>query len=319
MFAAWVRVIVSVLVLFVATVAANPIVQAGGVWMDVPNCTTGQPPCPAIGPAPAWNNPSQDDGVLQPVAGQPHGLASIVNNTSPYSGLPTFTNTQWYGLDGGLSLIQNLFFTGIQTYNITLLVRETGNDLTFGWYGLDASGNMVDGGVLMDQNTTASSSVVFTPTTEAFGFFIKYGRPADCAASDWRAVCTGTVLSHAGGSGVPLDIYYTQTARNSSIANPSLGAPAGYRDFESTYDPNRQHFLALRSDQGILLGVEDSWTSLEAFTRLSTPYGGSVWEGLGDFNDMVLQITAVPEPSTFVLLGLGLAGLAGFARRRRSK
>jgi hypothetical protein len=296
----------------------HPIANTGGVWLNVPTCTAGQTGCSDTSPT-AWQNSSQDDGVQQLINGQERGLASILNNTSPYAGLPSFTNVQWYGQDGGVGLVENLFFSGIGTYNITLLLRETGNDLTLGWYGMDDGGNIVDGGVLINPNTAQSSSVVFTPTTNAFGFFVKYGRPADCAQSDWRAVCAGTVLAHAGGTGVPLDIYYTQTARSSSIANPAPGAPAGFRDYESTYDPNRQHFLAVQSDQGLLLGVEDSWTSLEAYTSLNTPYNGAVWERQGDFNDLVLQITSVPEPSTFALLGLGFAGLAAFARRRRSK
>lgn len=37
-----------------------------------------------------------------------------------------------------------------------------------------------------------------------------------------------------------------------------------------------------------------------------------------DYNDIMIQLTAVPEPSTYVLMATGLAALAGLARRRRS-
>lgn len=298
----------SLLLVFAAGLAAEPIVQTGGVWLDLPSCTAGQPSCPA------WYNPSQDDGVLPLIPGLSRDLASILNNASPYTGIPAFTDVQWYGPDGGVGLIKDLFFSGSGTYNISLLLRETGNNLILGWYGDDGSGNLI-GGVLIDGSVAAGQTVTFTPPSN-FGFFVKYGRPADCAANDWRAVCQGTLLDHNNGTGVPLDIYYSQTWLSSSVSNPPPGAPPGYTDYESTYDPDRQHFIALRSGEGLIIAVEDSWTTLPQYTTLNTPHNGSVWENGGDFNDLVLLITPVPEPSTFALLGLGFAGLAAFARRR---
>ncbi len=50
-----------------------------------------------------------------------------------------------------------------------------------------------------------------------------------------------------------------------------------------------------------------------------TGQNGVFGEGLGDFNDVVVELQAVPEPGAIALMGCGLAGLGLIGRRRRSK
>jgi hypothetical protein len=48
-----------------------------------------------------------------------------------------------------------------------------------------------------------------------------------------------------------------------------------------------------------------------------TGQNGSYGEGLGDFNDVVIELQAVPEPGTIAIAGLGLAGMYFLRTRRR--
>ncbi len=46
----------------------------------------------------------------------------------------------------------------------------------------------------------------------------------------------------------------------------------------------------------------------------------SQWQGAeGDYDDMEVGVSVTPEPVSMALLGTGLAGLAGFRRRRRER
>lgn len=78
-------------------------------------------------------------------------------------------------------------------------------------------------------------------------------------------------------------IYYTQSASNSS-------------------DVGNQHFAVFRSAPGSFwIGMEDL----------------SLTTGDKDYNDMVVTVSAVPEPATILLLGTSMMGFAILAHRRK--
>lgn len=159
-----------------------------------------------------WDNKSQDDGIRAQSAGQSETLAAIVNNHSPYNP-PSFSNVQWYAPQTGGGLITDLCFSSSQPWNMTLLVRSTSNALALGWYGVDSSGKVVDGGALVDSSTAVGSTMQFMPTTTTWGLFLKYGFSGNCTGKSWDAACAAAPM--------PQDLFYSQVSRSSSIANPA--------------------------------------------------------------------------------------------------
>lgn len=63
--------------------------------------------------------------------------------------------------------------------------------------------------------------------------------------------------------------------------------------------------------------LSDTWWVGVEDLQDATGNGATGLEGLGDYNDLVVRISAIPLPSSVLLLGTGLLGLACLGWRRR--
>lgn len=117
------------------------------------------------------------------------------------------------------------------------------------------------------------------------------------------------------------EFMFYETPNDSAYPNDVFLLLPGSSTSESFMYEGREYIFNFGSTFEVI--PEDYINALKANPDFSVPdlpvyLGWTTLENANNVFDTFVTVTAVPEPSTFILLGAGLLGLVGIARRRRS-
>jgi len=293
---------------------------------------------PGINALAFWNNPSSDgvspvlvDGhvanVGDVIAGLATGTDLIGSNLigTPSTTTPntaTMINGSYYSMAGGTdpaatssgtSMTPALEFSFVSqqtSQTISLLFADSGND----------TGNVPGAtsvGIYILENGACGTNCQFTSVNTLDAAV------ADNTSGTAQTLVSGSTLVANAGTvyGYYATVCYDVVA---GVCTESITYTTGAGNFSSGFTAGAQMLGALGWNHFALFQLANGEEVL-GFT--DTPYSVATnTEGQGDFNDVVLGIvgnaaptSAIPEPATLAIMGLGLTGLGVLARRRFGK
>lgn len=251
--------------------------------------SNGTQPNPAVNGNPFWNNPS-DDTFGTGTTAQQHmaNVGYLLTDTGAFS---TSTVGHPLGSDTVATDYQNTDGSDPTSFNIVRTISAETITLLFASGGLDTG------------NTPSA--------TGANGAFTQIGYYSGTSYTG----SNGTILYNSVGP-TPITTPGSAAAFNATgtygffaVVCYAVNSCETYTTNGNTgpYSAAWDHFAAFQTAAG-------NWVI--GFTAQNGLFG----EMQGDFQDVVFEISsAVPEPGTIAIMGLGLAGLGVLGRRRFAK
>jgi PEP-CTERM motif len=236
-------------------------------------------------PSPSCTVPTNNPYWANPSGdGYQHGVGYYLENTNSW---PSVT---YYGNSDGTAVPDLDFNGGGVSYSLTLAsVNTLATGDVVGYYDQDGYHP------LFTASDPEGDVQVFTPVGAVWSLY-------ECPAAD---VGSGNACS---------DYWNSQTADSSTGAGTEATDLGTYHQHFAIFaDPNAPDPADLSS---YYIGVEDGITDSEITAARDLPVPG---EMTGDYNDLVFTYSSVPEPTTMVLVGSALFGLAWIRRRRATR
>jgi hypothetical protein len=163
------------------------------------------------------------------------------------------------------------------------------------------------------QNGHSISGTLTTPDTAPDDGYLTWDE-----LSDWELTITGPGISESVGMNVNQDVYFHNVVISpTQIAlNPN---PEEYSEFLffSSFDEEEASGFWYEYDEF----TKESWTiGIVQDTTLWEAFDPADFNSAGKVIATVASSSPAPEPSTFILFGLGMIGLGGYTwRTRRNK